>query len=575
MLQKTLIRILLVIALLADIALLQFLLAFASYDVLSVTPLFFLHFANYLFPFSISLAAVGVFTSIVMKDIILLKLSSLTLYFIVFLAPYNAFSFTIYNDQLGFAVETLYGLHYGFIAPNQGEYSTLGHAFFTSIVGKILGLNLFQTTRFVEVVFMLAVFIAYLSLAMTILRKGGKSFLVATAIMIFPAFILDPLVYSRSYFSLVVSTFLFLCIFKFMDKKSAENFVLATITFITSSISYPVQPLIVAIALVMFTSLSRFIASPIRNKQELHRTLLKALMFFMIWSTIQVYIGKASWGVLHVIILKAMKQEYFEGLEHPAFRYVGEAAVYINLRILMVATGWLIAAFILLVFFLNFLRNRRVSDVEFFSFLLLVSFCFFGVIYGTTLPDPALKFYRSLIAVIPFTLVYMRGKITVGGHQKIILTLLLAITTVFVILSPVTKWGWTFTSYPTEHDLALYNYILSHYEFSPKKIIYAPGSHYLLGVFGFKVKAMQTGVSMPEVYTFFDAPEVYTPYTDHFDISTAMKTNYTATFYRMFIYPRWFGVDINTTINEVRVFASEANLLYSDGGLWLLIGTTT
>jgi hypothetical protein len=73
---------------------------------------------------------------------------------------------------------------------------------------------------------------------------------------------------------------------------------------------------------------------------------------------------------------------------------------------------------------------------------------------------------------------------------------------------------------------------------------------------------MQTG---------FSTPKVYFPGDVDFDISKAMKADYTATFYRMFIYPRWFGMSINAKIDEVRTFASKNNLLYDNGGLWLLI----
>jgi len=99
----------------------------------------------------------------------------------------------------------------GVVVPYQGEYSTLGHAFFTSIAGEALGLNLFQATRFVEIVFVFACFVVYSSLGNVYFKEKcrNRSFLAAIVTMIFPAFALEPLVYSRGYFGLVVSTFLF------------------------------------------------------------------------------------------------------------------------------------------------------------------------------------------------------------------------------------------------------------------------------------------------------------------------------------------------------------------------------
>jgi hypothetical protein len=534
-----------------------------SYDIVSVTPLFFLCFADYLFPLSIILALLGILSSLMAKDRVLFTFSSLTLYFIIFLAPYNIFRFPIYNDQLDFAVEALYGMHYGVIVPYGGEYSTLGHAFFTSIAGEILGLNLFQATRFVEVVFVVVCFVVYLSLATPILKgQGGRNLLAATVVLIFPAFALESLVYSRGYFGLIISTFLFFCMLKFMKERSAKSFILITIIFVTSSISYPLQPLVVVISMALLALPLRFVASSNGNEHEFRRATLKTLVFFLIWSAIQVYLGYASWSILHEIIWKALIQEFFTGFKQPALRYVGEAAVYTSLRILMIATGWLMAAFILLVFILSFLRNRNFSSAELFTFSLIASFCFLGIVYGITFHEPALNFYRNLIATLPFALTCMSKIAVRESSQREIQAFLLAITITFLILSPVTKWGWTFVAYPTEQDIALSNHIVSNCGFSPNSVLYAPGSHCLLDVFSFKVKAMQTG---------FSTPEVYSPGDVDFDISKAMKADYTATFYRMFIYPHWYGVDMNVRIIEIITFASKNNLLYNNGGLWLLI----
>jgi hypothetical protein len=552
---------LLVLLLVADIILLLCQFTSASYDIVSVTPLFFLRFADYLFPLSIILALLGVLASLIMKDEALFTFSLLTLYFIIFLAPYTIFRFPIYNDQLGFAVEALYGMRDGVVMPYQGEYSTLGHAFFTSIAGKILDLNLFQATRFAEVVFVVACFVIYLSLAMSILkRQGDRSLLAATVALIFPAFALEPLVYSRGYFGLVVSAFLFFYMFKFMEKGDAESSILATITFATSSISYPLQPLIVVIAMVLLILPFRLIVSSDRSEHELRRAVLKTLIFFVIWSAIQVYIGYASWNILHEIIWKALAQEFFTGLELPALQYIGEYAIYRNLRILMIAVGWLMAAFILLAFILNFLRNRNISGVELFVFSLIASFCLLGIVYGITFHEPALRFYRSLVAAMPFALTCMTNGIMVRSlFRKGAITLLLAITIVFLILSPVTKWGWTFVGYPTDHDTALCNYVISRCGSSSNNILYAPGSHGLL--FFFIELTSTQGRSSLRIYE--SGAE--------FDLNKSATVEYTATFYRLYIYPHWYGEDINALINEVKIFASQNGMLYTNGDLWLLI----
>jgi hypothetical protein len=346
-----------------------------------------------------------------------------------------------------------------------------------------------------------------------------------------------------------------------MEKGDAGSSILATITFVASSISYPFQPLIVVISMAMLVSYLRLVALSDRNEHEFRRAVLKTLVFFIIWSVVQVYLGYASWSILHEIILKALAQEFFTGLEQPALRYVGEASVYTNLRILMVAVGWLMTAFILLTFILNFLRNRNVSKVEFFAFSLMASFFFLGVIYGITFHEPALRFYRNLITAMPFALKYIADKIAVKGLlQRMMPVLLLTIITIFLILSPVTKWGWTFIAYPKERDIALCSYIVSRYGSSPNSILYAPGSHALFGFFT-KLMSAQTESSL----------RVYAAEDVEFDLNKSVTAEYTATFYRMYIYPRWYGEDINIIMDEIVTFASQNNVLYFNGDLWLLI----
>jgi hypothetical protein len=505
----------------------------------------------------------GVFVSFKIIDKTLFTLSSLALYFVVLFIPYSLFHFPIYNDQLGFAIETLYGMRVGVVMPYQGDYTTLGHAFFTASVGEILGLNLFQATRFVEAVFMLTCFIVYFSLAMSILKKNNtrnKNFLAVLIIMFFPAFIVDPLVYSRGYFGLIVSMTLFLSMFKFMEKNDTKSSIIATITFIASSISYALQPLIVVIAMALFTLFSRFLISSGKNEYKLHRTLLKTLLFFTIWSAIQVYLGYNSWVILHEIVQKILTQEFFTGFEYPALQYIGEAVVYTYLRTSMMAVGWLIAIFIVLTFILKFLKNKDVAGVKLFAFSLIASSCFLGILYGITYHEPALRFYRVLVATMPFALTYMVDKITVrSSFRKKIPALLLAITIIFLILSPVTKWGWTFVGYPTEHDISLSNFIVQH-PITLTSDFYAPGSHQLLE-FLFKTKTMLIEKSELKIM----GGDV------RFNSTEASLTTFTATFYRIFIYPRWFGENISATINDIHKFASMNNLLYNDNELWLLI----
>lgn len=564
-------KFLLAIFLIVVVAILAYQFATASYDVLSVTPLFFMSLANHLMPLTILSSFIGLLASLAIKSRMLFMLSSLAMYLVVLYIPYTTFPLYVYNDQLGFALEALSGYVSGFIVPYQGEYTTLGHAYFTTIAGKVLGLNLFQATRLVETVFVFASFIVCFTLAFPLFERyrNGKTslplaFFSIVILTTFPAFILEPLLYSRGYFGLVVSMFLILCMFKFLEKIDVRTTILTTVTFVASSISYPLGPFMVIISMAFFIVLLKLLALTRKDVSRPYSIFLaKLATFFVIWSAIQVYLGYGVWGILHEIILNLLRQEYFTAFKVSiALNYVGDAATYVTLRLMMIIAGWLISAFIALAFMLKFLKNKSVPRCELFAFSLISMFGMFGAIHGVLSHEPALRFYRSLVSILPFALALTANNIAVKKFSgKTILAFLFVATFVFLMLSPITKWGWTFVAYPTERDIALSNFIISHHEAFSNRVFYAPGSHELLW-FHFESVNIPSKSSEPRVLGGDDI---------NFDLNEAALADYTATYYIMFIYSRWLGEDICVTINKMQQFASTNDLLYNNGGLWLLV----
>jgi len=67
----------------------------------------------------------------------------LILWALILMAPYMVYakSLPIYNDQLGFAAEALSGILLGHVEPLQGEPSSLGHAYFTTMFTLVSGLD--------------------------------------------------------------------------------------------------------------------------------------------------------------------------------------------------------------------------------------------------------------------------------------------------------------------------------------------------------------------------------------------------------------------------------------------------
>lgn len=572
---KTMFKMLLIIVNVLLFALTLYNLCGLSYDVLSVTPLFFL---------KVPLMFLAIFfstTTLVLLSFtnsrILFIIAALILYYTILYLPFFSLRFGIYNDQLGFAVETLYGYVTGYVAPYQGEYTTLGHAYFTAVLGKISGLDLYSVTKYEEAFFVFISFLMYLSLAVKFIKKhavsGNANFVAVAALLAFPSFALEPLVYSRGYFGLILGIVLFMCTFIFIESRKLSGSIISTIVFVSSSISYPLQPLILVLSMVVLIFIPWFLGLIRKNITYSKLTLLvpKALCFFVIWTGIQVFYGYGVWKVFHEVIFKALQQEYFTAFETPlAIKYAGDASVYSNLRIMMMASAWVISIFIALILILKTLRFKFSSHVEQFALSIMVTILLLGAVYGVTFHEPAMRFYRTLVAVMPFTLLNIgipfirtdisKFSINRSALKKVLMASLLLTLSIFLLLSPIIKWGWTFIGYPTISDVELASYFASHHTAS-YNYIYAPGSHQLLS-FIFKVNALSADEIEKEMINGEDV---------EFNSDTATSSKYTATFYRIYILPRWTGKNVKAMLIEIYNFSSSNNLIYINDDLHLLV----
>ncbi|MEM2240334.1 MAG: hypothetical protein QXL27_08565 [Candidatus Bathyarchaeia archaeon] len=549
----------------------------ASYNILSVTPMFFLNFPLLFFTIFFSAITLILFSFTISR--ILFITVALILYYNVLYLPFFTLKFSIYNDQLGFAVETLYGYVTGYVAPYQGEYTTLGHAYFTTVLGKLLGLELYSVVKYEEATFVFISFLIYLSFAIKFTKKhvsdGNANLLTVATLLVFPSFALEPLVYSRGYFGLILGIVLYTCAFAFIENRKISDSIILTIIFVSSSISYPIQPLILVFSMFMFIFISWFLGLIKKNTTDLRLKSLvpKVLYFFVIWTSIQVFYGYGVWDVFHEIIFKVLQQEYFTAFETTiALKYVGDASVYVNLRIIMMASAWIISTFIALILLLKVLRLKVPSHVEQFTLSIMVTILLLSVTYGVAFHEPAMRFYRTLVAVIPFALlnIEMPSKrtgitefnINRSALKKILMASLLLTLSIFLLLSPVIKWGWIFIGYPTTHDIALADYILLHYVPLYYDDIYPPGSHGLLK-FCFESNKPLNGEIKPVLLNRWDI---------RFDPVRASSSSYTAIFYRIFLFPRWQGKNMDKELNEILIFSSQNNVLYNDFP-WLIIGS--
>jgi hypothetical protein len=531
-----------------------------SYDVLSVTPLFLFRAYDYLMPLAIMIVALLTAVATVLDSKFLLIVGSLILYYIILYVPYTLFSFPIYNDQLGFALEVYSGLARGKVSPYQGEWTTLGHAYFATIIGEVLNLNLFGTIQVVKLFWVFISFILFSALALKVYKSSEGSILnlwPLAIILFFPAFILEPLVYSRGYFGIVVSLYLFLAAFNLVERFNAKNTIVFLVLHLAMSISYPLQSLLVPIAMLL-TPLSSKILSLIKVKPHTYEVpaLIVASIAFFIWIIIQVFLGYASWKVLHEVIANALQMKFFTALESAiSLSYVGDAAIYVKLRVVMMLAGWLLSFLLLIALIRSILGGRRVLELEVFALSLIIAVGAPAILYALFFHEPGLRFFRVMISMFPIVITYLHKErlnriitITKVFQYFTILNIIL-----FLVLSPIVKWGWTFVAYPTLHDIALADLTTSYYVDVSHNTIYAPGSHELLW-FYFKLRNESLNIIF--------VGDVYG--SARISVSKALQAYYVTTFYRVYIYSRWLGLGIDNVFRELKHLILENDLLYND-----------
>jgi len=226
----------------------------------------------------------------------------------------------------------------------------------------------------------------------------------------------------------------------------------------------------------------------------------------------------------------------------------------------MMSVWWLASAFTALLLAIK--ARRESSKFGIFSLSILIVLGLLGVIYGISYHEPGIRFYRTLVAIMPFAVLNFVNDREITTHllSKIFFLLLVIIIPTFMVLSPITKWGWMFIGYPTAHDIELANYIAYNGISSLKGYIYAPGSHQLLS-FMFKINALSSnGVGI-----WVKGADI------EFNLDEAVSSKYTATFYRIYILPRWTGKNVNVMLTEIYNFSSLNNLIYSNSDLHLLV----
>lgn len=448
----------------------------------------------------------------------------LILWLLILTAPYMVYieSLPLYNDQLGFVAEALKGVLYEHITPLQGELSSLGHAYFTAVFIKIC--NLDPLWGVVVVQLMLPI-IYVLPLLMIRCASFHDKVLITLTVL---AVMLNPIFYSRSYFAWIYLIFFTVYLYNKYREGALNIPVLATLMliYIAFVVSHPTS-LIVPIMLFVLAFFDK-------------RLRLIALLSIVTWFTVNLtmYIS----GSLYSLIVQLMAI-----IEHPAnplplliappvtpvmkfYNYLRELTVFLGYLIGLIASTTLI---------LRFLRGDR--DKKGHSWIILYLALVILQVVNLMMNRWGMVPYHIYV----FTVLPILISITAGSRT--IKLLILSATIILLMISPITKWGFSAIAFPTLKDIVEITFIARH--IVPGMIMCDSGAHVMLWFYYwlYNVSASPTSIEPLPTIT----------------VQRVSTCDYIAVFYRSFNIHR-LGISEGLLMEAIMEFDNRYSVIYKN-----------
>ncbi len=461
---------------------------------------------------------------------------TLLLWFLVLDAPYIIYmgSMPLYNDQLGFVAEALSGLITGHVEPIQGEPSSLGHAYFTTVLTSVMGLK--PVWGVVTVQFALP--ILYVTPLLALRRRTTWDLIIAALIVL--GAMLNPILYGRTPFAwtylVLFTVFLYNRLWGPDNRRgiSMASIIVMLIVFIAYLISDPTS-LMVPIMLMVITVFDR-------------RFLIPAVVALTTWFTVNLVLyisGSLASLIVQLMAMLESPTNPVPSLIVPAVNPIMK--IYDYVRELTVFLGFLLGLVVSLTYLTYLIRARlRVSSADARPWVLL---------YFLLMALQAAALVMSRWGMVPYTLYVLSALpvlILMRTQSKWFRVFAIIIGVLLIALSPVVKWGFSPIAFPTAHDIAEASFIATH--ISHNTAICASGVHELLWFYYWLY-----GVNAPITYL----SPVITP-------SEVSTCNYVAIFYRAMNTYR-LDITINQLMNEINYLNTHFSIVYKDGiwGLWL------
>jgi len=502
-------------------------------NVITQSPFFL--YGNFVYITSVIIITATLFFTIYLSNSFVTSLIQLfALWSLILIAPYIIYlrSLPLYNDQLGYVLEALQGILQGHIKPVQGELSSLGHAYFTSVYTLICGFDPMWGVIIVQIMLP----ILYLLPLLAVKHETFYDKIFVAIVML--AAILNPIFYGRTSFAWSYLIFLTFYLYnKFFRAGQGRQNISMIMTLVLIYIAYVISDptsLIIPIILSIATMFNK-------------KLILSTISTIITWFTINLVMYLS--GSLYSVIIQLMAL-----IEHPVNPVPSLIAPSVNpiiklynyLRELDVFLNFFIGLVLVLTMIFRIKRDiRRENELIWVAlYLFLVG-----------LQLAALVMNRwGMVPYSIYVLTVLPALILLGSRNRLLKITTLSTAILLLTLSPVIKWGFSSIAFPTSHDLNEVDYLVRYV--SSQMTICASGAH-VMADFYFRLYDIKTSLKILDPLPLINQDQM-------------MQCNYIATFYRSFNIYR-LDISESLLISLITKFDINYSLIYRDNvwSIWL------
>ena len=366
----------------------------------------------------------------------------LTLWSLLLIAPYMVYfkSLPLYNDQLGFVLEVLQGILHGYIKPIQGEASSLGHAYFTSIYTLICGFEPLQGVITVQIMLPVLYALPLIAVKHRIFCDKISAALIVLAAM------LNPVFYGRTPFAwiyLVLLTFyLYNTVLGTEVRGSSISIVTALVLIYVAYVISDPTSLIVPIALSIAALFNR-------------KLILPTISTVVTWFTVNLvmYISGSFYSALMQLMA------LIESPANPLPSLIASPVnpiikLYNYFRMLTISLNFLIGLVSTVV-----ITSRTKKGVGGENRLP------WAILYLVLVAMQAMALAMNRWGMVPYSMYVLTALpilVLLTLENKLLKITILLIAMSLLALSPTVKWGFSPIAFPTPYDLDEVRYLVSY-----------------------------------------------------------------------------------------------------------------